>query len=249
LEKQKLILLPGWGMDAKVWSPVTEVLSEYFVLIYCDWYRVKSVEEYNARVSSVIDKNVDGCFSLLGWSLGSLLAIEAACLYKDRINQLILVSGTSRFTRDKKSGYRCGWPQNVVEKMKSALLHDQQKTLDSFCVSMFSEEEIQQGWPETFAGKPDRNRGTYETQELLAGLDFLIQADYREKLNEIEAPVLMIHGEKDTICPVSASEYISSQLKGDVFLKIMKGVGHIPFHTGMEEFNGLLKGFITRGKT
>lgn len=234
-------------MDSKVWSPCIDALSENFVLFYCDWYRVKTLEEYNARVSGVIDKNVDGCFSLLGWSLGSLLAIEAACRYKDRIKQVIFVSGTSRFTRDKKSGYRCGWPQNVVEKMKAALLNDQQKTFDSFCDSMFSEEEIQQGWPETFTGKPDRNRGKYKTQELLAGLDFLIQADYREKLKEIEAPVLVIHGEKDTICPVAASEYISSQLKGDVFLKIMKGVGHIPFHTGMKEFNGLLKGFITRG--
>lgn len=234
-------------MDSRVWGPVTDALSEYCVLFYCDWYRVKSLKEYKARVAGVIDKNVGECFSLLGWSLGSLLAIEAACRYKDRIKQVILVSGTSRFTRDKQSGYGCGWPQNVVEKMKAALLNDQKKTLDSFCHSMFSEEEIQQGWSEIFTGTPG-NRGTYKTQELLAGLDFLIQADFREKLKEIKAPVLVIHGEKDTICPVDASEYILSQLKGDAILKIMKGVGHIPFHTGREQFAHLLKGFMTRGE-
>lgn len=248
MEMQKLILLPGWAMDSNVWNPVTDVLSEYFELFYCDWYGVNSVDEYKARVFSLIDRKVDGCFSLLGWSLGSLLAIETACRYNNRIKQLILVSGTSRFTRDRKSGYSCGWPQNIVERMKPALHNDKQKTLASFYGSMFSEKEKQQGYDEKFIEIADICGSKHETQELEAGLDFLIQADCREKLKEIKAPILIIHGGEDTICPVSASEYISTQVKGDVFFKTLAGAGHIPFYTGVEEFSSLLKAFIERGE-
>jgi len=56
-----------------------------------------------------------------GWSLGSLLAIDAAGKYKDRVEKLVLVGGTARFTRDKETGYFCGWHKSAVKKMKEAI--------------------------------------------------------------------------------------------------------------------------------
>lgn len=256
MKKHSLILLPGWGMDATVWEPVEEVLAEYFNLLQLNWQGLKSAAVYPEHISNLIDKKVEGSFSLLGWSLGSLLAIDAAARYKNRVKKLILAGGTSRFTRDRASGYNCGWPQSVIAKMQSALSQERQKTLDSFYYSMFSESEIQRGHYQRFMEKRNNSAGEklksagekYQTQELLAGLDFLVQADYRNKLDQIEAPVLIVHGEKDTVCPVAASAYISSSLPGNVSFKVLEGAGHIPFYTEAEAFIAQLKGFVKRGE-
>jgi len=62
------------------------------------------MEGYTERVCKLIEKEKDK-LCLLGWSLGSLLAIDAAGKYKDRVEKLVLVGGTARFTRDKETGY------------------------------------------------------------------------------------------------------------------------------------------------
>lgn len=243
MEKRKLVLLPGWGMDSSVWEPISTFLFEYFETVFCEWYGIETVDSFKTRVFSLIEEKVEGRFCLLGWSLGSLLAIEAACKYNNRVERIILVSGTSRFTRDKKTGYFCGWPQNVVGKMKAALHNDNQKTLASFYSSMFSEEEVKQGSDKKFIETIKRGKA-YKTVELEAGLDFLVQEDVRDILDSINVPLLIIHGEKDTTCPVSASEYISGQVKGKAIFNIMADVGHIPFHTATNEFNQLIKVFM-----
>lgn len=247
MKKQKLVMLPGWGMDYTVWEPVSSFLFQYFEPVFCDWHDVDTVEAFKTRVFSLIEEKIEGSFWLLGWSLGSLLAIEAACKYADRVDRVILICGTSRFTRDKKSGYSCGWTQSVVEKMKAALYNDRQKTLASFYDSMFSEEEIKQGYDKKTKEFIQTGKAC-KLKELEAGLDFLIHEDVRGMLENINAPLLLIHGEKDTICPVSASEYISKQVKGTVFFNIMAGVGHVPFHTAANEFNTLIKVFMELGE-
>lgn len=247
MEKRKLIMLPGWGMDSSVWEPAKAFLFEYIEVILCEWHGINTVDGFKTKVFSMIEEEVEGRFCLLGWSLGSLLAIEAACKYNDRVERIILVSGTGCFTRDKKTNYSFGWPQSVVEKMKVALNNDRDKTLKFFYVSMFTKEEVKQGSDKKFIEIIKMGK-TYKTIELEAGLDFLIQEDARDILGGVNVPLLLIHGEKDTICPVQASEYISSQVKGEVFLNVIANVGHVPFHTATNEFNTIIKAFMEQGE-
>jgi pimeloyl-[acyl-carrier protein] methyl ester esterase len=240
-------MLPGWGMDSSVWKPIIAFLAEYFEIIYCDWYGIEHIEDFKTRVLNLIEEEVEGNFCILGWSLGSLLAVEAACKYKNRIKWVILVSGTSRFSRDKQTGYSCGWPQSVVNKMKAALQKDRVRTMTSFYSSMFSVEETKQFCDKKFIDTMLMGR-VQKTKELEAGLNFLLQEDVREMLASIDIPLLLIHGAKDTICPVSASEYISRQVKGKVLLNIMAGAGHVPFLTATNEFKALIKVFIEQGE-
>jgi len=44
LEKQKLVMMPGWSMDSSVWKPVVAALSEYFQLIFCEWHGITGME-------------------------------------------------------------------------------------------------------------------------------------------------------------------------------------------------------------
>ena len=82
-----------------------------------------------------------------------------------------------------------------------------------------------------------------ERDVALAALEILATADLREMLPVVDRPVLLIHGEADTICLPGASRYMSEQLPQAKLVKL-SGVGHAPFLSRPEEFNGILSGFL-----
>jgi len=102
------------------------------------------MEGYTERVCKLIEKEKDK-LCLLGWSLGSLLAIDAAGKYKDRVEKLVLVGGTARFTRDKETGYFCGWHKSAVKKMKEAIKVHREKQWILFILPCFFEGAGKQG--------------------------------------------------------------------------------------------------------
>lgn len=237
-----MLMLPGWGVGKSVWKKVVLFLSEHFQIEFCEWHGIEDAEGYMAKVCGLIEKE-EGKLCLMGWSLGSLLAINAVCKYSDRIEKLILISGTSKFSRDKMTQYPWGWPEAVIQKMKTALNKDIGKTMFSFYCNMFCKEEIENGGFEEFV-KTVSAENHKNKRELEAGLDLLIYEDTRALLADINVPMLLIHGEKDTICPVEAAQFILSEVKGKAVLNIMAGVGHVPFYTAADEFSNIIKAFI-----
>ena len=69
--------------------------------------------------------------------------------------------------------------------------------------------------------------------------------DLRDIISDIKIPVLIIHGEKDNVCPVDAGRYLAENLS-DAKLEIFKNAGHAPFLTRHKEFNRIVKRFIEK---
>lgn len=74
-------------------------------------------------------------------------------------------------------------------------------------------------------------------------LDRLLFMDLRGLLKNVNVPTLIIHGDKDTVCPVSGGIYLHENIKGSK-IKIIKDAGHMPFYTRAEGFNRILEEFI-----
>jgi pimeloyl-ACP methyl ester carboxylesterase len=64
-----------------------------------------------------------------------------------------------------------------------------------------------------------------------------------DRLGEIKAKTLIIHGEKDTLVPLEASQEAHGLIQ-DAELKIMAGCGHWPQRDNPEEFNRLMREFL-----
>jgi pimeloyl-[acyl-carrier protein] methyl ester esterase len=227
----KLLLIPGWGMQSFVWSPLRDRLSKDFELLYVEWQAIKSIADHKARIAETVEANGLKSCSLLGWSLGSLAALEFAMDYPSIVKSLILIAGTARFSIDKSSSYRAGWPGQVLQKMKSRLSLERDVILEDFCRSMFSKSEKEKGCEELFFDNFNESARHTDDRMLHAGLEYLMEIDLRQDLKSITAPTLLIHGEQDRICPPAASEYLSNLLPGRVMLRIVHGAGHIPFFT------------------
>jgi len=215
-------------MESAVWNPILEGLSHEMELDSLDWRGVGDVQEFTRRVVTYMKDQKPESLIILGWSLGSLVALDIACQFPNVVSGLILLGGTSQFTA-MEGEHGAGWHPRVVERMKRQLARDPDKTLKTFYTSMFSQEELERGEERRFLTETQAYFEGDSLESLTLGLDYLLHTDCRDALLE-QPPMLLIHGEEDGICPLMAVQSLSQQTKGAV-LRTIPGAGHIPFYT------------------
>ncbi|MBC2580964.1 alpha/beta fold hydrolase [Clostridium sp. DJ247] len=243
MNKPYLVMLPGWGMKGFVFEKISEFLSKDFELVFVEWDTIHSIDEFKQRVLAVIEQKHLTSFSLLGWSLGSLVAQDIVLDTCWNVNNLILIGGTSCFVQHKEDEYNIGWNKRIVERMKFQLNRNPKETLFNFNSAMFSKAEKQKKYDIQFLQMIKDNIDDQSVDSLILGLDYLIEKDLRSKLPHINIPLLIIHGEEDSICPLEAAVYIKNRVS-HCHLEIIRKAGHIPFFTSPSDCYNAISHFI-----
>lgn len=185
---------------------------------------------------------VPGVLDIAAWSLGGLLALRAAAELPLKVRRLVLMAATPKFTADPVSGWRAGWPLRVLKRMQRRLAANRQGVLRDFREAMFTEAECRVGWPDRLPEDPP-HAGSWSDQALAAGLDYLAAADLRQRVGEIKAPALVIHGARDVICPVAGGRWLAERLPRAEWLEIEEA-GHAPFLTQPERVWPICREFL-----
>lgn len=244
--KRNTIILSGWAVDCFVWNPLIHLFKKEHNVTIVDWQDVGSLEGFKEKGIGAIEKLGQEPFTLIGWSLGSLVAIELATTYQKQVESLILFSATAKFVQDPKEDYSIGWKKRVVERMKKGLDLDAEQTLDSFYQQLFSENERINNVSDAFFNTVQNHQDHLPSIEaLILGLEYLIQTDVRGKLDHFDIPTLLIHGEDDVICPVEGAAYLHQHLKNSQ-LVTLKETGHVPFFSEKNESLSSMKTFLAR---
>jgi len=71
----------------------------------------------------------------------------------------------------------------------------------------------------------------------------LLNADLRDRLSAIDQPALVMHGDRDTLTPLAAGEYLSRHLPNARLAKV-RGAAHAPFVSDAQGTGVLLKRFF-----
>lgn len=215
MKQLSFVLIPGWGMEEQTWESFLPYLHDFPVHIV-HWRNIEDQQDFHRRIKEIAkDKEV----ILIGWSLGALAALQVYDSLQTK--GLVLLGGTAKFTID--SDYIHGWKGSFVERMKRSLLKEKDATLKRFYVSMFSKTEQEIGAEQAFLKIAEKFQGD-SIDSLQCGLDYLIEIDAREQLQQIEVPLLLLHGESDVTCPPSAAQYIHE--KTNASLTIIEEAGH-----------------------
>jgi pimeloyl-[acyl-carrier protein] methyl ester esterase len=178
---------------------------------------------------------------LLGWSLGSQIALAAFPAIKERLVGLVLVGGTPRFTAT--DGYPFGLPANEPRGMGLRLKRDFNKTMGEFFRAMFAEGELSRVQENLIAREIIIGGRLPEPGAAMQVLEVLSSADLRAVLPRIDLPVQLIHGSHDSICPLAGASFMAEQLP-NARLTILEGLGHAPFLSHPAKFNAILRDFL-----
>lgn len=250
-----LLLIHGWGMHGGMWGSVAEQLAQHFHVMAVDlpghgYSKTGKGEEGKGQepVSSFsLDDIVDQLsaqfnepLSVCGWSLGGQVALRWALRYPQQVERLVMVASTPCFVQ--LDDWRYALSVEILEEFAASLQQNYALTLKRFLSLQMRGSEQER---EILAQLRDElfSRGEPDLSALQSGLEILRDSDQRGALHDVQQPVLVLAGERDTLIPHHASQYLASQIPAGR-MAVIKGAAHAPFLSHPEEFIKRLVEFL-----
>ncbi|MDP5293271.1 pimeloyl-ACP methyl ester esterase BioH [Oceanimonas sp. CHS3-5] len=239
-----LVLLHGWGMNGAVWRELAARLESDFCLHIVDLpgfgHSVplpagSTLADWADSVLAVVPERA----AWLGWSLGGLVATQAALQASERISSLITLASSPRFVSED------GWPgirPEVLSGFEQQLAEDHHQVVNRFLAlqamgSEHAREDIRR-LRDSLASKP-----APDPQALAAGLGLLGEVDLRAQLAELEMPLLRLYGRLDGLVPRKAA-VLTDTLAPDSRSHVEARASHAPFISHPEATAGHIRRFL-----
>ena len=221
---ETLVLIHGWGCDNRSWSPVLDLLSERYEIITVSLpgYSNSLVE----RMSS--DEFLTACaeqlperFTLMGWSLGGMLATRLAARIPQRVHGLVTLASNLQFVESE------GWPLAMSRDDFSAFAHgfdtSPEITLKRFAGLMSKGDEcerqllksLRQSCADSWHQSLQNGAEMLVQHQWSETLQWLAQLNNSEAFSRLTVPGLHLFADNDALVPStiapSLSELNSSQ--------------------------------------
>lgn len=231
-----LVLLHGWGLNAEVWRCIAEPLSAQFRLHLVDLPGFGRSQGFGALT---LDEMVEALLprlpekaTLLGWSLGGLVASRLALRYPQRVARLITVASSPRFTADDAQ-----WPgikPDTLASFQQQLSEDYQRTVERFlALQTLGTQNARQDartLKEVVLSQP-----IPPVEVLAGGLEILRSVDLREEMDALSVPLLRIYGYLDGLVPRKTAALLDARWPQSASLVIEKAA-HAPFISHPQAF-------------
>jgi len=223
-----LVLLHGWSMNAGVWEEVAAQLVRQFRVHSvdlpghgespaCEPYTLDAIA---ARLAACVPRA-----TVCGWSLGGQLALRWAMTHPAQVERIVLIASTPRFVRG--AGWESGMEAAVFDAYSQYLLRDPASALERFALLQAHGDTDIRGVSRRLRTHLPA-RGAADVAALAAGLQILKDTDLRADLAGVGQPVLILHGQRDTVVPPAAAEYLERNLQQST-LEVIADAAHAPF--------------------
>ena len=225
-------MVPGMMCDERIFSPQIEALSQNLEVTIADISNFSSVRE----LASDVLKKAPKKFSLLGHSMGGIVAMEIYSQEPNRIEKLILMDTNPKAELDEVKLKR--EPQ-IREVNKGKLL-----------------EVMRDEMKPNYLAESENKRSVLNVcmdMALTLGPDVFInqsralqsRLDQQNTIQSINIPVLIMCGSEDKLCPVERHEMMHNMIS-DSDLKIINNAGHMPTLEQPRETTEVIKEWLMR---
>jgi pimeloyl-ACP methyl ester carboxylesterase len=224
-----LVLVPGLGSTCDLWDSVATELANSFFVILLDGRGVgrsiakrapKTLEDFSVDLLELLDHLQLPRSHVLGLSLGGMIVQQFAHDHPSRVDRLVLVSCTHRFSPYLREMARLlgqalrYFPQDLYRRtveLLGAAPEYMDAHLDEMDRRLVTARE--KGIPRSAVAR-----------QLLC----LARHDRDEGWDPTTAPTLVIAGEQDHLIPPCYARRMAEQIPGSEFM-LVPGCGHNPF--------------------
>lgn len=242
--KLPLVLVHGWGMNARAFDNLAEHLAGAFDLLVPNLpghggREALSDNSLAAWAEDLARQLPEGAV-LLGWSLGGQVAMRVAIEYPDKVSRLVLLATTPRFVAAPDWLHAMG--REDLEAFGAALLAEPRATLLRFLSlqtrGMEGQKAMLQQLRQTMIAAPVPERAALE-----AGLAILRDSDLREMAGEVRQPTLVVHGALDTLSAPGAGAWLTAALPDARHVELPRA-GHAPQLSHAAEVAAAIREFV-----
>jgi pimeloyl-ACP methyl ester carboxylesterase len=225
-------MVPGMMCDERIFSPQIQELSKSLELTIADISSFSSVRE----LASDVLKKAPKFFSLLGHSMGGIVAMEIYSQEPNRIEKLILMDTNPKAELDEVKLRREPQIKDVREGKLLEVMRDEMKP--------------------NYLAESENKCSVLEVcmdMALSLGPDVFInqsialqkRADQLNTIQSINIPVLIMCGSEDKLCPVERHEMMHNMISNSD-LKIINNAGHMPTLEQPRETTEVLKEWLMK---
>lgn len=206
-----LLLLPGTVCDARLFAPLLKRLALPVTRVI-DMTGEATTPDLARRILAEAPER----FSLLGFSLGGIVALEMVAQAPERVARLALVDTTP-----------CSDPAANADKRRAAVARARAEGMDGYILDAWSnlvaprnvDDADLQAW--ILAMARDAGPDVLASQSEVA----IHRLDSRPRLGAIKVPTLVLAGEAERICPLEAHREIADGIPG-AWLFTIPDAGH-----------------------
>ena len=225
-------MVPGMMCDERIFSPQIEELSTNLEVTVADISSFPTVRE----LASDLLKKAPKSFSLLGHSMGGIVAMEIYSQEPNRIEKLILMDTNPKAELDEVKLKREPQIKDVREGKLLEVMRDEMK-------------------PNYLAESENKSSvlDVCMDMALSLGPDVFInqsralqkRTDQLNTIQSINIPVLIMCGSEDKLCTVERHEMMHNMIS-DSDLKIINNAGHMPTLEQPRETTEVLKEWLMK---
>jgi pimeloyl-[acyl-carrier protein] methyl ester esterase len=218
--RDRLILLPGWGLGTAPLQPLADALSGLDPHLHVQLEPLPQLQSSDpADWLDELDASVPQDAWLAGWSLGGMLAAELAVRRGEHCPGLVTLASNLSFVAQPDWG--AAMPEETFDAFMQNCAVDTQATLKRFALLCAQgAADARNLSRQLLAGAPTADSGS-----LLAGLEVLAALDTRAAIEGFVGPQLHLFAANDALVPADAAQALLA-LVGDVEVVLIDAVSH-----------------------
>jgi pimeloyl-ACP methyl ester carboxylesterase len=202
-----------------------------------------SIQGYARTVDALCDELGIDSAVVVGNSMGGFIGAELALSFATRVEKLVLVSAAGLSIENQPRRPLLGGARVVAAGSRFVV---PRRDL------LVRRPRLRRAALQGVVRYPEKLSGAL-TWEMLAGqgkpgfvaaLDALVSYSFRERLEQIEVPVLIVWGRNDMLVPVADAEGFERLIGPNARKVIFDDTGHVPMLERPRRFEELLRGFL-----
>ena len=217
-----LVFIHGVGLDHKMWKPQIENLNEFSTITYdllghgktpCKKEKL-NLGDFSNQLNEILKYlNIDK-IHLIGFSLGSLIALDFASKLGEKIDKLILIGTTYKRSSEERS--------LVLDRYNQAKLN---KPISKQALKRWFTDEYLEKNPKTYnlfmnilSKKPEDHKNFLKAYQLFANHE-----DNTQVIQNITSKTLVMTGSDDSGSTPAMSKELTKDLVNSRYVEIKNG--------------------------
>lgn len=236
--RDRLILLPGWGLGTAPLEPLAAALRGLDPRLHVEIEPLPLLDSSDpADWLDQLDANLPQDAWLGGWSLGGMLVAELAARRGEHCAGLLTLASNLRFVAEPD--WPAAMPREAFDAFRQGCASDAPATLKRFALLCAQGAADARGLSRQLLGAAPQP----QAEPLLAGLDLLAALDTRAALQAFVGPQLHLFAGADALVPAGAASALL-ELLPDIEIGLIDRASHAFPLERPHEVAAAIQGFL-----